>query len=180
MICTTPGIRSWTGDWNGRWSTDARIARTILRAGRSRLWRGFVAEPERDDGDVDAGVEQVHRRRVRGVTCLTCSDGQVLAAVAVCLATRTATASWDSRVPRRVANRGPVSAGRDAVPAGQDPDGAGGQRGAAVLGRPLRPPVCSAWASTSDYGASPAPRSTTTAPSPRTPKSKIATFHTSE
>lgn len=54
-------------------------------------------------------------RRVCALTCLTCSDGQMRAAVAACLATRQATASWDSGVLRRVANRGPLSAGRDAV-----------------------------------------------------------------
>src|SRR2546423_11193844 len=73
-------------------------------------------------------------RRVCGVTCLTCSDGQVRAAVAACFATRPVTASWDSRVPRRGREQGAgVGGPACGKPAGQDADGVRGQRGAAVL-----------------------------------------------
>ena len=63
----------------------------------------FVAEPERDDGGVDAGLQQRHRagvaQRMRGDV----PDGQGRAA-AVCLATSRSTASRESGSSRRVGN----------------------------------------------------------------------------
>ena len=50
-----------------------------------RRFGGFVTEPESDDAEVHAALEQGHRSRsVCGLTCFAASEGQARRAVPTC------------------------------------------------------------------------------------------------
>ena len=100
--------------------------------------RAFVAHPEGDDGDVDACVQQVHRRGVpqgvRGDVLGLQRTGRSCAAVAACLVTRCSTASRRERGSARVANSGLGSVPpRFGEPGGEDVRRWRGERRRAVL-----------------------------------------------
>ena len=92
----------------------------------------LVAEPEGDHGGVDAGLQQSHRRGVTqhvGCDRLGWSDGQVVAAVAACLARRCSSASRLSRTAGAGGEQRVVGlAGAFAGPGVDDGDGLFGQR----------------------------------------------------
>jgi hypothetical protein len=70
---------------------------------------GLVAEPERDNAGIDAGVPGVIAARWRstcGETVLVAGVGQLRLAVVACLPTSRATASRSSACPRLVGNSG--------------------------------------------------------------------------